>query len=47
MVVKISFFRLLYLIYDGCESLWVVDSEVSKHLTVDLDTSLVKKTHEN
>ncbi len=37
---------LLYLVNDGLESLWVVDSEVSEHLAVDLDTCLVEQTHE-
>ena len=41
---EISF--LLYLVNDGLESLWVVDSEVSEDLAVDLDSSLVEKTHE-
>ena len=38
---------LLYLLNDSLESLGIVDCEVSKNLTVDLDTSLVECTHEN
>lgn len=38
--------RLLSLCYDGLESLGVVDSEVSEHLAVDLDTCLVQQTHQ-
>ena len=38
--------KLLYLVYDSLESLWVVHSEVSENLTVDLDTCLVKSTHQ-
>ena len=37
---------LLHLCNDSLESLWVVNSEVSENLTVDLDTSLVKSTHQ-
>ncbi len=37
---------LLNLLYDSLESLGVVHSQVSEHLTVDLDTSLVDGTHE-
>ena len=37
---------LLSLLNDGLESLRVVHSEVSEHLTVDLDASLVKVAHE-
>ena len=38
---------LLYFLNDSLESLRVVDSEVSKYLTVDLDTSLVESTHKH
>ena len=37
---------LLYLGYDGLESLGVVDSEVSENLAVDLDACLVQQTHQ-
>ena len=37
---------LLYLSNDSLESLWVVNSEVSEHLTVNLDTSLMESTHQ-
>ena len=37
---------LLHLVHDGLESLGVVDGEVSEHLAVNLDTSLVQSTHE-
>ena len=37
---------LLYLVNNSLESLWVVNSEVSEDLTVDLDTCLVKSTHQ-
>ena len=38
--------QLFSLFHDGLESLGIVHSEVSEHLTVDLDTSLMKVTHE-
>ena len=37
--------NLLHLGNDGLESLRVVDSEVSKNLAVDFNTSLVKSAH--
>ena len=37
---------LFYLVYDSLESFGVVDSEVSEHLTVDLDTGLVQCAHQ-
>ena len=37
---------LLHLSNDSLESLWVVNSEVSENLAVDLDTCLVKSTHQ-
>ena len=37
---------LLYLSYDSLECFRVVHSEVSQHLTVDFDTSLVQCTHQ-
>ena len=37
---------LLYSINDSLESLRVVDSEVSQHLAVNLNTILVERTHE-
>ena len=37
---------LLSLCYDGLESLGIGHCEVSENLTVDLDTCLVKTTHE-
>ena len=37
--------KLLNLSDDSLESLGVVNCEVSEHLTVNLDTSLVQKTH--
>ena len=36
---------LLYLVNNSLESLWVVNSEVSEYLAINLDTSLVKSTH--
>ena len=36
---------LLHLVHDGLESLGVVDGEVSEHLAVDFNTSLVKSAH--
>ena len=51
IVIEISYFTfrrcLLYFVNDSLESLWIVDSEVSEHLAVDLDTSLVEHTHKN
>jgi hypothetical protein len=38
--------NLLHLLYDGLESLGVVEGEVSEDLAVDLDASLVESTHE-
>ena len=38
---------LLHLLNDGLESLRVVDSEVSEHLAVNLDTCLVQSAHES
>ena len=38
--------NLLYLINDGLESLGIIDSEVSKHLTVDFNSCLVQSTHQ-
>ena len=38
--------ELLNLVNNSLESLRVVNSEVSEHLTVDLDTCLVKRTHQ-
>ena len=38
---------LLYLGYDSLESLRMVYSEVSEHLTVNLDTCLVESTHQS
>lgn len=43
IAIKIN---LLYLINDSLESLRVVNSEVSKHLTVDFNSSLVQSTHQ-
>ena len=38
---------LLHLLHDSLESLGIVHSEVSEHLTVDLDTGLAELAHEN
>lgn len=38
--------NLLHLVNDGLESGRVVHGEVGEHLAVDLDTSLVKSTHQ-
>ena len=40
-------YDLLHLSNDSLESLWVVYSEVSENLTVDLDTSLMQSTHQS
>ena len=37
---------LFHLINDSLESLGIIHGEVSENLTVDLDTSLVKSTHQ-
>ena len=39
-------FVLFHLVYNSLESLGIVNSEVGKHLTVNLDTSLVQCTHQ-
>ena len=44
--VRVYFAGLLNLCYDSLESLGVVDSEVSEHLAVDFDTSLVQEAHQ-
>ena len=43
-IVKLSF-GLFYLLHDGLESLWIVNSEVSEDLAVDFDSCLVQSTH--
>ena len=39
-------FPLLHLGYDGLECLGMVHSEVSQHLAVDLNTTLMQQTHQ-
>ena len=41
-----SVINLLYLVNNSLKSFLIVNSEVSEHLTVDLDTSLVQCTHQ-
>ena len=41
-----SVINLLYLVNNSLESFLIVNSEVSEHLTVNLDTSLVQCTHQ-
>ena len=45
MIQELSF-SLLYLFHDSLESLRIVHGEVSEHLTVNLDASLRKFTHQ-
>ena len=51
IVIEISYFTfrrcLLYFVNDSLESLWIVDSEVCKDLTVNFDSCLVKEAHQN
>ena len=44
---RLGYCELLNLLYDSLESLGVVNGEVSEHLAVDLDTSLVQSTHKH
>ena len=41
-----SVINLLYFVNNSLESFLIVNSEVSEHLTVNLDTGLVQTTHE-
>ena len=46
LLLSVSIVRLLHLLHDGLEGFGVVQGEVGKHLTVDLDTSLGQGTHQ-
>ena len=45
IIINLSNDNLLYLLYNSLESFRVVNSEVCKHLTVNLDTCLVESSH--
>ena len=46
LIKRKAYFTLLYFSNDSLESLGIVQSQVSEHLTVDLDTGLCQLTHE-